>query len=255
MLPSVVYPANTNEPEVQMIVDYLNLLFACGGDGDDDKEPPRIDPPKPKAPAKRPTPKRSDPDDEDYDYIEDPKDRKIKKLSDECARRRNHENELEGQLELKDEEIQGLTQTVNNAVKLQTKYDKLRGEFDGLQSKSKEQAIRTALSTDKIVDEKGKETPRAWYDVDMVLSLLDRESIAVDLTDGSVGGLSEQLNQLAEQKPFLVKAASGDQGNSANNRPTGSAPQTSAGGTRNQEVQRSEREMVDMFPALRNVTK
>lgn len=234
----------------------LKLILASGADGGaNNDEPPRIETPpapKPKAKPRKPV----DPDD-DYDYIEDPQARRIKKLSDENARRRHRESELEALLESKDEEINGLMATVNNAVKLQTKYDRLKGEMNTLQTQSKEQAIRTALSADKVVDKDGKEQPRAWYDVDMVLSLLDRDGIAVDLADGSVGGLSEQLNQLAEQKPFLVKSAGGGQQGSSSNssQPTGSAPQTSATGNRDQQVQSSERELIDMFPALRNVTK
>lgn len=239
--------------------DLLQLLFACGGDSSaEEKDPPRIDPPKPK-PAPRSRRRQDDDDDDDfsdYDYIQDPKDRRIKKLSDEGAKKRNQINALKEQIEQLQEQIQERDATIANAVKLQSKYDKLKADHDGLQMKSREQAIRTALASDKIVDKDGKEHPRAWYDVDMVLSLLDRDTLAVDLSDGTVGGLEDQLNQLAEQKPFLVKAASGEQGSGANTqRPTGSVPQTSAGGTRSQEAQRSEQDLLNDFPALRNVMK
>lgn len=240
------------------MTDTLSLLFAWGGDSDGG-DPPRIEPPKPKAPSKRKAAPvvNEDDDDDDDELIPDPRDRKIRRLSRENARRRTRERELEEELESYKERVEDLEKVSTDAVKLQKSYDKLKSEFDGLQGNARDQAIRAALSADKVKDKDGKETPRAWYDVDMVLSLLDRDSLAVDLSDGSVGGLSDQLNQLAQEKPFLVKAVSGDQGNGANNyqRPTGSAPQTSAGGNRSQEAQRTERELVDMFPALRNVTK
>lgn len=230
----------------------FRLLFACGGDSGD--EPPRIEPPKPKAPARKRV-VRDDDDDDDLDYIDDPKDRRIKTLSKENAKRRTANNDLQAQLDEALEEIETLKVTVNNGVKLQKRYDDLKAKVATDQATYKEQAIRTALSGD--VDAEGN--PRAWQDANMVLGLLDREGLAVDLNDGTVGGLSEQLSKLAEDKPFLVKAASGDQGNKAQQQnqqlPSGQAPQSSAGGTRGQAPQINEQEMFSQFPALQTVTK
>lgn len=234
--------------------DTFRLLFTCGGDNDDDT-PPRIEPPKPKAPAarRRSRAKDDDDDDDDLDYINDPKERRIRQLSKENAKRRTANNDLQAQLDEAQDQIDQLTNTVNNGVKLQKKYDTLLANHEKMIGTSKEQAIRTALGGD--VNEDG--TPRAWYDTSMVLSLLDRDGLAVDLTDGSVGGLSEQLAKLAEEKPFLVKAASGDQKDSAkqNPPPSGQAPQSSAGGTGGQNPQANEQELFAMFPALQTVVK
>lgn len=229
----------------------FRLLFACGADPEP-KDPPRVELPKPGPPRKKAANKDDDDDDDDdEDLIPDPRDRKIKRLSRENGRRRNHERDLEEQLESANEHIAELTSQVENGIKLQKRYDTLKTEHEGLLGSTKEQAIRTAISGDMTEDGK----PRAWYDTSMVLSLLDREGLAVDLSDGSVGGLKEQLEAIAKEKPFLLKNASGDQGNSANNQPSGFAPQSSAGGNRRQVAADSERELVDMFPALRNVTK
>lgn len=232
----------------------FRLLFTCGGDPGDD-EPPRIEPPKPKPTARKKAVVRDDDDDDDDDYITDPRDRRIKKLSAENARRRTANNDLQEQLEAAREEIESLTVTVNNGVKLQKKYDDLKTSVAKDQAHYKEQAIRNALGRDQAEDG----TARAWYDEAMVLGLLDRDGLAVDLTDGSIGGLSEQLAKIAEEKPFLLKAASGDQGKSPQQQqqqqPSGQAPQSSAGGNRGQAPQANEQEMFEMFPALRNVTK
>ena len=230
-----------------------HLIFAWGGDGNDDEdENVRIEAPKPKPkPRRRQVP--VDDDDDDDDYIDDPKDRRIRKLSKENGRRRVENADLQAELDAKNEEIEDLQTQVKNGLKLQTKYDKLKDEKDKTEAAAREQAIRTAIAGDK--DEKDK--PRTWYDTSMVLSLLDRDSLAVDLSDGSVGGLSDQLKEIAKTKPFLLKSASGDEGNNGGTQqqPSGSAPQTSAAGTRGQGTADNERALMDSFPALRNVIK
>lgn len=230
-----------------------HLIAAWGSDSDDDDDDNvRIEAPKPKAKPRRRTVAVED-DDDDDDYIDDPKDRRIRKLSRESGRRRVENADLQADIEAKNEEIEELKLQVANGLKLQKKYDKLQEDMKTTETKAKEQAIRTAISGD--TDDKGKK--RTWYDTSMVLSLLDRDSLAVDLSDGSIGGLSDQLAAIAKDKPFLLKAVSDDQGNNGGQQqqPSGSAPQTSATGTRGQGTAESEKTLVDMFPALRNVTK
>lgn len=224
----------------------IALLFAWGGDNENDE---RITaPPKP-GPPKKATRKAADDDDDDDDeeFIPDAKDRKIRKLSREAARRRTNERTLEEENERLREENENLRDSVNKAVKLQTKYDKLVEDHGKLEGRTREQTIRNAIQNNDEL---------AWYDTSMVLSLLNREELAVDLEDGTVGGLEDQLKKIAKDKPFLLKDAGGSQGNNGSQqRPSGQTPQSSAGGNRNQEIRQSEDKMIEQFPALRNVMK
>ena len=230
----------------------LNLddLVAWGADGEEDDldEGEGATAPKPKpGPRKITKPIVIDDDEDDEDdeteHIKDPKDRKILKLSRENRNRRRRERELETEKAALADELQAQKDgDATDAGKWQRKHSTLETKYKELEAKAKNGAIRTAVVSN---------SDYKWHDVDMVLDLLDRDQLAVDLDDGSVGGLEDQLKVIAKKKAFLLKSTSGAPG--GNNGRTGSAPQSSATGTRGQEAASTETELLDTFPALRNL--
>lgn len=227
-------------------------LFAFGGDSGND-DPPKIrDIPerKPKSSSNSVDPDDDDDDDDEDDYINDPKDRRIRKLSRESNRRRIANRTLRSQLQEKEEEIAELRGELKNAEKLQRSFEKLKNEHESQQNTVRRMAIRRAIESDAV--EEGK--PRSWYDVNMVEGLLKDEELSVDLNDFSVGGLKEQLDAIAAEKPFLVKASETPDDTKdrtpSDTYPSGSAPQSSATGNQDQQRSNEEAQMIRDFPAL-----
>lgn len=226
----------------------LDDLIAWGAqDDDDDDEGGTKNPPKP-GPRKVTKPvvddlDEDDDDDEDAEHIKDPKDRKILKLSRENRNRRRRERELEQQAATLADEFQSYKDADDSERgKWERKHANLETKYKALEEKATNGAIRTAIAS--------HETYK-WHDVSMVMDLLDRSQLAVDLDDGSVGGLDDQLKIIAKKKTFLLKSASGTPGGS--NGSTGSAPQSSASGTRGQEAAATESQLLGDFPALRQM--
>lgn len=233
-------------------------LFAFGGDAEN--EPPRIETVPEREPKAKPrTPSDDDDDDDDDEFIKDPKDQRIRKLSREANRRRIENRDAKTALAEKDEEIAELRAQLGKAVKLQSSYDKLKTDSESQIETVRRMAIRSAIEKDAIQNDKGEPVPRAWYDTNMVESLLDTKQLAVDLSDFSVGGLQDQLNSIAEKSPFLVKSSesSNQNGRQPNGQqqfqqPSGQAPQSSATGTGEQNASLEQDKMLGDFPALRS---
>ena len=223
-------------------------LFASGGEEAEDIEP--ITQVRERKQASSANHDEEEDDDDDADeYITDAKDRRIRKLSRESNRRRIDNRDLRKANSEKDEEIAELRRELGKADKLQKNFNKLKGETEAQAAVVRKMAIRRAIESDKL--EGGEK--RAWYDVSMVESLLDESQLAVDLEDFSVGGLNEQLTAIAADKPFLVKTSesSNDKQESRTPaQPSGSAPQSSATGTQDQQRSNEEAEMFRNFPAL-----
>lgn len=223
-------------------------IFAFGGD---DTDPPRVqDVPGRKSREIDPDPDPDD-DDDDDEYIPDAKDRKLKKLSRESNRKRIQNKQLRDALAEKESEIADLRKELGNAVKLQKKYDTLVSEQTDQRDAIRRLAIRQAIEKDT----QSEGVSRSWYDVNMVESLLDVNELAIDTSDFSVGGLKEQLDAIAEDKPFLVKSSesSGQGEQKAPPRSSGSAPQSSATGTPEQNRSTEEDQWGVDFPALNTV--
>ena len=229
-------------------------LFAFGGDNDGEELEPIAPVPSRDSKGKFSSKSSEEDDDEDDDdeYINDPKDRKLRKLSRESNRRRIANRELKEELSSKEQEIAELRAELKKADRLQKSYDKLVKDHGDQQATVRRMAIRRAIESD--TPEEGQK--RSWYDVNMVEQLLKKDELAVDLNDFSVGGIQEQLNAIAEEKPFLVKASeTQDEKEIPQNRqnPSGSAPQSSATGTQGQQRSNEEAQMVADFPALSRV--
>lgn len=243
---------NNPSPKDKLKKIFGDNIFAFGGDPNE-TETPRVKPvPERKSAVKN---EREDDDGDDiYDEVEfigNDAQRQIAKLSRENARRRTKANDLRKEVSEKNEEIAELREELKKAEKLQKAYDKLQSESSSHMNAVRRLAIRSAIEKDK--DAEGNS--RSWYDVSMVEAMLDNDSIAVDINDLSVGGLDEQLAQLAEDKPFLVKSSKDSDGEDQqntqqNNQPSGSAPQSSATGSEGQQKAHTENEFRDKFPAL-----
>jgi DNA gyrase/topoisomerase IV subunit A len=226
-------------------------LFAFGGDsdGEDDQEKIKEVPVrKPNGQFASKSADDDDDDDDDDEFIPDPKDRKIKKLSRENNRRRISNREMTEAMKAKDQEIADLRKELGKANRLQKKFDELTKEHNSQLGTVRRMAIRQAIEQDKLEDG----TKRSWYDVNMVEALLKDDELAVDLSDFTVGGLEEQLSAIAEEKPFLVKSGSENRQEErrSNTQPSGFAPQSSATGSMDQQGSSEEEQMVRDFPAL-----
>lgn len=229
-------------------------LFAFGGDNDGEEDerikeiPPRS---KNGQFAKNGNDEDSFDEEDDDDLIADPKDRRIRKLSREANRRRIENRDLRSSIKEREEEISDLRKELGKADRLQKNFDKLKGDLESQQSTVRKMAIRRAIDNDML--ESGEK--RSWYDVSMVESLLNPDELAVDLNDFSVGGLREQLDAIAGEKPFLVKGLEGqsDGKDTPPAQSSGSAPQSSATGTPDHQRSNEEAQMMSEFPALSNV--
>lgn len=233
----------------------IALLAAFGADDPEDKkDPPRIaefkEPPKPGPGKKRRREPLLDDDDDDHDDDSDGEPltaRERRRLSRENSRRRIENKNLKTDLEEANERIEELQGEVKKAVKIQNAYDNLKKTHETQEETVRNMAIRNAIAANEEL---------GWYDVAMVTSMLDREKISVDLTDFTVGGLDDQLKQIAKDKPFLVKPKDGDnkdQQNGSQSAPSGQAPQSSATGTSRQEASSNEAKLMQDFPALQNL--
>lgn len=232
-------------------------LFAFGGDAEN--EPPRIETVPERRPKAKPrTPSDDDDDDDDDEFIKDPKDQRIRKLSRESNRRRIANRELTDALAEKDDEISALREQLENASKVQKAFDKLKTDSTKQLETVRRMAIRSAIEKDAVENDKGEPQKRAWYDTNMVESLLDPNQLSVDLNDFSVGGIREQLDAIAEKSPFLVKGLEGSAKNGSqtngqqHQQPSGQAPQSSATGTGEQNASLEQDKMLGDFPALRS---
>ena len=130
-------------------------LFAFGGDsdGEDDQEKIKEVPVrKPNGQFASKSADDDDDDDDDDEFIPDPKDRKIKKLSRENNRRRISNREMTEAMKAKDQEIADLRKELGKANRLQKKFDELTKEHNSQLGTVRRMAIRQAIEQDKLED-------------------------------------------------------------------------------------------------------
>ena len=170
-------------------------------------------------------------DDEDlsggkFDHIRDRRDRRIARLSDENSKWRNNFRNAQKDNDRLEKENQ----------KLVEKYEKLEAE-------AKTSAIRNAILSGET----------HFHDISMVMGLLNSDELAVDLRDGSIGGLDDQIISITESHPFLVKDKDGQgQGQKTSAQPSGIPPRSSASGEKSRgdtEKEQMQKMMAD-FPAM-----
>ena len=147
-------------------------------------------------------------------------------------------------------------------MRFKTKYDTLQKKYTDLEEGARLQAIRNAIQSNDNVK---------FHDTEMVMGLLNRDSISVDLKDGSIGGLEDQISQISESRPFLVKETAKKDGSDKESEskdqlqqfpgqtppPSGTPPQSSATGNRNAQASEEEtmKRMLADFPAMSSLSK
>ena len=84
-----------------------------------------------------------------------------------------------------------------------------------------------------------------WHDPDVVLTLIDLDSIQIDEETGKVTGVNDALKKLAASKPFLLKGKNPDGGQGGGQqqnggKPAGSSGTNPTGGTANTAEKRAD---------------
>lgn len=152
-----------------------------------------------------------DGDDEDPDLeaalkrklegVDDAKDRRIIKLSNENSRRRNEAKTLKDQLA----EAQQAKQELDDIKRKEnTDLENYKGDLEKANGKLEKlnATLRRTLLKEAIRDI----DTYIWHDVGDVVSALDLQAIQVDLEEGKIEGLAEELKRIANAKPHYVKS-------------------------------------------------
>jgi len=148
-----------------------------------------------------------DHDDDDLSGIADPRDRQIAALSREAARHRREKNKNKRDAERIQRELDAL-KNGKGTEKEQWEAEKKSFEqkYEDLLTNTSNTVLRNAV--------KDPETKYSWYDVPVVMGLINRDAIEIDLEEGVVDGLEAELKRIAKEKPYLVKKGSTGGGNS-----------------------------------------
>lgn len=195
-----------------------------------------------------------DADEDDLAGILDPKDRRIAELSREAGRHRRNKNAaLTDNQKLQDRIRELENQGGDQSKNWETEKATMQARYEELERNTANTLLRAAMVED---------AKYQWYDVPVVLNLINREAIDVDLAEGVVDGLGEELKRIAKEKPYLVKKstekASEKTGNASGSGGTGT-PQTGStgsnpgnnGASNGQAAQRATLE--SKYPSLRNI--
>lgn len=140
--------------------------------------------------------------------------------------------ELQAALELLDEAsaYEGNDDEDPEVSELREDNAKMRKLLAGAYIKSK---------LEEFTDDKGNKR-WTWEDKDVVFALLDKSELEVDVEDGTIDGLEEQLEELAKKKPFLLKKTQRP------NKPSGKAP----GGTSSNKKNKTTEDWAKDFPVF-----
>lgn len=194
-----------------------------------------------------------DEDDDDLNGITDPNQRRIAELSREAARHRREKNAAKRERDRIQAELDGL-KSGKGTEKEQWEAEKaqLLAQLDELKGNTSNAVLRNAVNS--------PDSKYSWYDVPVVMGLINREAIEIDLEEGVVDGLEAELKRIAKEKPYLVKkgAASGSSkntegegegsGGSGANGSTGNQPSGRLSSNDAKAAQRAT--LVKKYPAL-----
>jgi len=178
----------------------------------------------------------SDEDSEDVDEKpSNPKDARIKELSQENAKRRAKNKELQAQLDKLQKDLKQFTdkdkseveKTSERARELETAYEELAVKYEALRKRN------AVLS----------QTKYQFKNPDLAMKLVDLDGVEFD-DDGTASGLDKVLDALKKSDPYLFK--DGTEGSSSEEQPpkTGEAPQRKDKATVNREA------LLKKYPAL-----
>lgn len=137
----------------------------------------------------------------------DPKDSKIAELSTEAKNRRLALRAKEKEnLELQ-KRIEALENKDKNGEVDEETRAKIEGpineKYTKLLNSSRNTAIKNAILAE---GQREGESQRVWHSADTVLSQMNMDEIDFDPESGSIEGVSEELDRIAEEQPFLIKS-------------------------------------------------
>jgi hypothetical protein len=149
-----------------------------------------------------------DDDDDDLKNITDPNQRRVIELSREAGKHRRERNAQRKRADA----LQAELDAKNNAggsEKEQWEAEKkqLEQKYSELESKTSNSILRNSIV---------EEAKYSWYDVPVVMGLINRDVIEIDLEEGLVDGLDAELKRIAKEKPYLVKKGPAGGGNKNN---------------------------------------
>jgi hypothetical protein len=150
-----------------------------------------------------------DDDDDDLAGITDPRDRRIAELSREAARRRREKNANKKEVQRLQGELDALKSGKGTEQEQwETEKTSLEQRYEELLTNTSNTVLRNAV--------KDPDNKYSWYDVPVVMGLVNRDAIEIDLEEGVVDGLEAELKRIAKEKPYLVKKSTAGSGNSNN---------------------------------------
>lgn len=182
---------------------FLEPIWGNDPDGEEGSEQEQEDYQEEQRPAPKPGPRggqqekqNDDGDDDDLDSIQDDRDRKIAKLSNENKNRRHRERELERELA-----------AIKKAQ--QAKDDEKKDKADVLSrdlGKANEEITKLRKTNEALLLHKGITGNKEYkfHDESDVIALLNLGDIDIDPVSGTIEGLGEELKRIARDKPYLV---------------------------------------------------
>lgn len=185
---------------VNTILKDLFLLPLRGGDNEDSEEKKVVE-----NEGNSTTPKADDSHDDDDDdelsAITDPAQLRIAQLSREAKKYRLERNRVRKELEdqraaIEAEKTQGGSEKEKTQALLEAEQEK---------NKTLTETMSNIVLRNAVAEHK----KYSWYDVPMVLSLIDRAKVDIDLEESIVDNLDSELKRIAKEKPYLVSKASG----------------------------------------------
>lgn len=185
------------------------------------------------------------------------------------------EGETEAEAKLRKANYESMTRRQEND-RLKSENAALKAERDKQERKDKsdlENAQRDLTERDEKLSKRDQILKRnlvqtailmddnyTWHDLDLVITALDSEIVTVDLDEGRVEGIAEELKRIAKDKAFLVKSSKKEKKQEdQNGKPQGQQQQrgasgTNPGGAGQQQVNQAlanRQELIKKSPALR----
>jgi hypothetical protein len=138
-----------------------------------------------------------DDDDDDFSNITDPNVRRIAELSRESGKHRRERNAARKAAEKLQQELEAI-KNAGGSEKDVWEAEKAQWEnkYNTLQESTSNILLETAIV---------REQKYQWYDVPVVMGLVDRKIVEIDLEDRVVDGLEAELKRIAKEKPYLLK--------------------------------------------------
>lgn len=136
----------------------------------------------------------------------DPKDQRISELSTEAKNRRLALRASEAENKKLLAELDALRNKNSDGNVDEATKSKIEGplieRIERMAAASRATAIRNAILAEGQAEGAGR---RVWHSADNVLSQIDFDAIDYDAESGTIEGVSDELNRIAGEQPFLIK--------------------------------------------------